>query len=67
MNLNSKLVNIIRDDEKVKCILIHVAISGGRIGIKKEAERYMNKINIKTQHININRKTLQYKYTSCGM
>jgi hypothetical protein len=46
VKLNSKLVIIIRDDEKVMCILILVAISGGRNGIKKEAEKY--KVNIKT-------------------
>jgi hypothetical protein len=46
--INSKLAILIRDDEKVKCILIHVAISGGRNGIRKEAEKYTNRINIKT-------------------
>ena len=46
--INSKLAIIIRDDEKVKCILIHVAISGGRNGIREEAEKYTNRINIKT-------------------
>jgi hypothetical protein len=46
VKLYSKLVIIIRDDEKVTCILIHVAISRGRNEIKKEAEKY--KMNIKT-------------------
>jgi hypothetical protein len=46
VKLNSKQFIIIRDDENVACILIHVAISGGRNGIKKKTEKY--KVNIKT-------------------
>jgi len=45
VKLNNKLVIIIRDDENVTFVLIHVAISGGRNGIKKEADKY--EINIK--------------------
>jgi len=47
---NNKPDIIIRDNEKVTCMLIDVAISGDRNVIKKE-----------------NIKTLQYKYSACGM
>jgi len=49
---NNKPDIIIRDNEKGTCMLIDVVISGDRNVIKKEAE---------------NIKTLQYKYSACGM
>jgi len=49
---NNKPDVIIRDNEKGTCVLIDVAISGDRNVIKKEAEII---------------KTLQQKYSACGM
>ena len=52
---NNKPDIIIRDNEKGTCMLIDVVISGGRNVFKKEAEKILNI------------KTLQSKYSSCGM
>ena len=52
---NNKPDIIIRDNEKGTCMLIDVAISGDRNVIKKEAEQILKY------------KTLQQKYSACGM
>ena len=52
---NNKPDIIIRDNEKETCMLIGVSISGDRNVIKKAAEKILNI------------KTLQYKYSACGM
>ena len=46
---------IIRDNEKGTCMLIDVAISGDRNVIKKETEKILKY------------RTLQQKYSACGM
>ena len=48
------VITIIRDNEKGTCMLIHVAISGDRNVIKKEAEKilkYKELTNSNTAHV----------------
>ena len=52
---NNKAHVIIRDNEKGTYMLIDIAISGDRNVIKKEAEKILKL------------KTLQQKYSACGM
>jgi hypothetical protein len=46
---NNKSDIIIRDNKKGKCLLIYVAISGGRNVIKKEAEKILKYKDLRTE------------------
>jgi hypothetical protein len=46
---NNKSDIVIRDNEKGKCMLIDVAISGGRYVIKKEAEKILRYKDLTTE------------------